>query len=151
MNHRLTTTLLLFCLSNIALAAELTVSDPWVREAPPGAAALAAYMLVANPGDSEQVITAISSPISDHVEMHRTLFNDGVASMQQQPSIAIPAGGQLAFEPGGYHIMVMSPPPLKAGDRVPFTLQLGNGDSVTIDAQVRRVMGGKGHAHHHQH
>jgi len=132
-----------------ASAAELTVNDPWVREAPPGAAAIAAYMVLENPGNTEQVLTAVSSPISDDVQIHRTIHSDGVARMEQQHSVSIPAGGQLAFESGGYHIMIMQPASLKAGDRVAFTLQLQDGSTVSVDAEVRRVMGADPHQHHH--
>ena len=132
-----------------ASAAEITVIDPWVREAPPGATAIAAYMVLENPGDSEQVLTAVSSPISDDVQIHRTIHRDGVASMVQQHSVSIPAGGQLAFESGGYHIMIIDPKRVKAGDRVAFTLQLQDGSTVSVDAEVRRVMGADPHQHHH--
>ena len=146
----LLTLLALFTLASApTFAADLNVSDPWIREAPPGASVVAMYMLLQNPGDTEQVLTAVSSPASDTVEIHRTLHLDGIASMEQQHSVSIPAGGQLAFEAGGYHIMVINPAPLKAGDKVPFTLQMQDGSSVVIEAEVRRVMGGDPHQHHH--
>jgi len=141
---------LLLATSSLAGAADLKVSDPWVREAPPGASALAAYMVLENSGNTVQVLTAISSPVSDSVEIHRTIITDGVARMVQQQSVTIPPGEKVTFESGGYHIMVMNPPALKAGERVPFTLQLQDGGTVDIDAEVRRVMGGQhNHQHHH--
>ena len=140
---------LLALISSLASAAELTISAPWVREAPPGAAAMAAYMILKNPGTTEQILTAISSPISDNIQMHNTVHNNGVASMVQQPTLSIPAGGQLAFAPGGYHIMIMDPTPLKVGDKAPFTLQLQDGSTITVEAEVRRVMGADPRQHHH--
>jgi len=149
MNLRPTLFTLLAIVSTLASAADLNVNDPWVREAPPGASAIAAYMVLENPGATEQVLTEVSSPISDNVQIHRTIHSDGVARMEQQHAVSIPAGGQLAFESGGYHIMIMNPAPLKAGDKVPFTLQLQDGSTVTIEAEVRRVMGADPHQHHH--
>lgn len=140
---------LLLATSTLASATGLKIFDPWVREAPPGASALAAYMVLENSGDTVQVLTGISSPVSDSVEIHRTIITDGVARMVQQQSVTIPPGEKLTFESGGYHIMVMNPPALKAGERVPFTLQLQDGSTVDINAEVRRVMGGQHNPQHH--
>lgn len=140
---------LLIIVSSLASAAELTVSDAWIREAPPGASAIAAYMVLENPGTTEQVLTTISSPISDNIQMHNMVYQNGVASMQQQHTISIPAAGQMVFAPGGYHIMIMDPKPLKAGDSVPFTLHLQDGSTISAEAEVRRVMGADPHQHHH--
>lgn len=151
MSLRSTLLVLLTVISSLASAAEITVSDAWVREAPPGASAIAAYMVVDNPGTDEQVLTGVSSPVSDNIQMHNMSYTDGVARMEQQLSIAIPAGGQLVFEPGGYHLMIMDPKPLKAGETVPFILELQDGSTIRMEAEVRRVMGADPHQHHHHH
>ena len=148
----LVTLLLALVLINTSISAsasDITVSDPWVREAPPGASALAAYMVVENHGPTERVLSAVSSPISNMVEMHRSLYRDGIASMEQQQQITIPPAGTVEFAAGGYHVMVMNPAPLKAGDQAAFTLHFKNGETITVEAEVRRVMGGQGHQHHH--
>ena len=149
MTTRSLLTLLLLATASFSSAAEITVTDPWVREAPPGATAIGAYLVLENSGDNERVLIAVSSPISDTVEIHRTIQTDGVARMEQQHAIIIPAGGRVVFEPGGFHLMIIGPGPVKAGDTVPFTLKMRDGGSVTMDAEVRRVMGGDAHQHHH--
>ena len=148
MMQRLTLIALLTLLCSPTFAAELQVIDPWVREPPPGATVVGAFMELKNPGNDAIVIEAVSSPISDSVEMHRTVHSDGMARMVPQTTLTVPAGGSLVLEPGSYHLMIMNPPRLKAGDRVALTLQLADGSGVAIDAEVRRTVGG-GHQHHH--
>jgi copper(I)-binding protein len=130
-------------------AAELQVVDPWVREPPPGASAVGAFMVLKNTGNEPAVIEAITSPIGDAVEMHRTLYSGGMARMVPQNSLTVPANGELVLKPGSYHIMVIRPPALKDGEHVALELELADGSRVPVDAVVRRKAGGGHHHHHH--
>lgn len=129
----------------------LTVADPWVREGPPNARVLAGYMLIRNPSDRAETVMGASSPAFHSVEMHRTVLDEGVARMVEQERLQIPAGGQLALEPGGYHLMLMGAQrPLLAGDTVEIVLDLGGGRQVNVKAPVRKAADA-GQAHHHHH
>lgn len=125
-------------LSGAAHAAELMVKDRWIREAPPTATALAGYMVIHNGGDSDRVLVAAESPLFGEVQLHRTVMEEGMAKMIHQPSITIPAGGSLTFEPNGYHLMLMKPKqPLKAGDEVEITLTFEDGTTLPLSYEVR--------------
>lgn len=57
-------------------------------------------------------------------------------------SVAAPAHGKVAFAPGGYHLMCVSPTPLiKRGQSVPVTLRLQNGETVGARFPVRGAAG----------
>jgi len=53
--------------------------------------------------------------------------------------VALAAGSQVKFMPGGYHIMLMGlKQPLKAGDRFPLTLKFAKAGSVTVEVLVEK-------------
>ena len=58
--------------------------------------------------------------------------------MRRQDTVKIPAGGQVAFAPGGYHLMLLS---LKAsqtvGQKVPVTLVFDNGRKARVQLTVQ--------------
>ena len=128
---------------------ELQVSEPWVREAPPASRVLAAYLTLVNTGDNTIIIPAISSPDFENAEIHRTLIEDGIARMLPVKQLKVPANGQLALEPGGYHLMLFEPRrPLTAGESVTLVIQRNNGEQITAVAPVIRKTG-EDHSHHH--
>lgn len=131
--------LALFSASSLA-DSNLVVSDAWVREAPPGAAMLAAYMTISNRGPAPRVLTGVESPNFSHVMLHRSVVIDGIARMIHQDALEIPAGGSLVLEPGSYHLMMPAPADrLERGDCVEFTLHMKNGESLAVRATVKRA------------
>jgi copper(I)-binding protein len=154
MRCRTTLIALLAALSLVAsqpAAAGLVVESPWVAEAPPTARVLAGYMRITNPGEAPVTVTAVSSPDFDSAELHRTVLEDGVASMQPVAQLEIPASGSITLEPGGLHLMLFNPrQPLQAGDTVTLILSHSDGACVTLSAPVVRRTGA-GHDHHHHH
>lgn len=134
-----------------AQADELTVTGAWVREGPPTTQVLAGYAQIANPGIQEITIVGASSPQFETVEIHRTEIVDGMARMIAQPQLVVQAGGNVTFEPGGLHLMlIQAQQPLVSGDHVEINLQLTNGTRQRVDAEVRPGMDeGMDHSHHH--
>lgn len=130
--------------------ADLDIQEPWIREAPPTASVLAAYMVINNHGDSPVEITAITSPDFDHTELHQTRVEDGMARMIPVKRLEIPTAGTVSLEPGGMHLMLFTPNrPLREGDAVTLVIQQRNGDPVTVKAPVLRKTGGMDHQQHH--
>lgn len=127
-------------------AGQLMVENAWIREAPPGATALAGYMTVMNKGDTPRVLVGASSPAFGMVMLHRTVMEGGMAKMVHQKAITIPAKGSVTFEPNSYHLMLMKPKQvLKAGDLVEITLKFKNGETMTVTHKVKAGAGGMGH------
>ena len=131
---------------------ELVIRDAWVPEAPPTAPAMAAYMVLENGSDEPRAIRSAEAPGFDRVELHLSKMEDGLAKMIEQDRIVVPANGEQALEPGGYHIMLIGIQERRlAGDVVPVTLHFENGETRVVDAPVKkRTMGGHG-MHHHGH
>ena len=136
-----------------ALAESLNISNAWVRQGPPTAQVLAAYMTLENPGAQAIAITGASSPQFETVEIHRTEIVDGMARMIPQERLTVPAGGRVALEPGGLHLMLINAKqPLAADATVQIELRFEGGGSVSVAAPVRADAGmheGMDHSHHH--
>ncbi len=144
--------LTLFFLASSAWASSMhgiEAHDPWVREAPPTARVLAAYLQLHNHGDKMRTLVSVESPAFKRIELHRSEEKDGMATMARVMKIMIPAHGKVSFEPGSLHIMLINPlAPLKSGDKVDLTLHFADGSSLAVSADVRR---GAAHdmKHHH--
>ena len=121
----------------------VVVRDAWVREAPPGAAVLAAYFTLENPGSKAEKLVAVSCPDFNKVEIHATEIRDGVARMRALTALSIPPHAEVKLAPGGYHLMLLQPQrALVAGMNVKLQLRFESGTRLTVIAPVRRAESG---------
>jgi periplasmic copper chaperone A len=128
----------------------LIFENVWIAEAPPVSKVLAGYMNIKNTGDKDQTIISAQSDDFESVEFHRTIEKNGMASMQHQATLLIPAGSHLMFKPGDYHIMLFKPVrKLRAGDKSGFRFQLENGHSINAIAIVKKASVENTHQQHH--
>lgn len=126
----------------------IEISDAWVNEAPPTVKVLAGYLTICNDSDNPVNLTAVKSPDFEKTEFHLTIIRDGVASMQKQNEIIIPAHSDFSFSPGKYHLMLFNPAHVvKNGDSISLNLSFSNGKSVTVEAEIKR--GDREEHHHH--
>ena len=125
-----------------ATAADTTlrIHEPYIRLAPPGAAATGAFMRIENTGAADRTLIKAESPAAKSVELHTHLNENGVMKMREVPGIAIKARGQTELKPGSFHVMLIGMTRvLQAGDTVPITLNFDNGDKQQINAPVRSI------------
>ncbi len=139
MRHLLTGAMLVLLTPLAGADGGLSVDDAWVREAPPGAPMLAAYLVIRNTGDTDARLVAVESPDFAHVMLHQTEMVGGVARMSHEDSLAIPAHGSVRLQPGGHHLMMPAPNTrLQAGDKVTFLLHFADDSCMAITAVVRK-------------
>ena len=113
-------------------------SEPWVREAPPTATLMAAYVTLENPSTDDLEVVGASSPQFQAVQLHEIVEVDGMTKMQEAKSLALPAKGTLVFKPGSTHVMLITPlKPLKPGDVVEIVFKFAKGGKKTVKAPVR--------------
>lgn len=118
------------------------VTGPWIREAPPGMAMSAGYLVLHNPSSRELVLTGASSPDFGEVEFHNTVTENNVSRMRQERQVPVPAGGSVDFVPGGRHLMLMQPSRnLRVGDQVTIRLVFADGSELHFTATVQRQAG----------
>lgn len=75
---------------------------------------------------------------SDMGDMSGNSDMGGMMRMQEVPSIAVPAGGTVMLEPGGYHLMLIDlAAPLTAGQTFDVTLEFSSGEKLVVPVEVR--------------
>jgi copper(I)-binding protein len=84
-------------------------SDLWLREAPPNARMLAAYVTLNNTTGDALTLTGAYAPDFGMAEIHKTVEVDGVLRMREQERLPLPAASTISMKPGGLHIMLMMP------------------------------------------
>jgi copper(I)-binding protein len=137
------------CASTPAPAAETTpaadaveITDAWVKSADEGMSA--AFGELTNSSGEDVTVVSAETEASSMLELHETVENEaGEMVMRQiEGGFVIPAGGSLALEPGGNHIMLMDlTAPLQAGDEVSFTLTFSDDSTFEFTAPVKDYSG----------
>lgn len=128
------------------------VLDPWVREAPPQASAMAAYMTIENVKKTALKLTGARSPQFARVEIHEIVTENGMARMQEVKALTLAPGGKLVLEPGSTHVMLIGPKkPLPAGAPVELTLLWADGSKTLVKTAVRPRDGREHHHDNHEH
>ncbi|WP_102192966.1 copper chaperone PCu(A)C [Microbacterium aurantiacum] len=120
----------------------VTIEDAWVKSAAEGMSA--AFGTLVNSGDEDVTVVSVESDASPMLELHETVENEaGEMIMREiEGGFVIPAGGELALEPGGSHIMLMSlTEPLQAGDEATFTLTFSDDSTYEFTAPVKDFSG----------
>jgi len=121
-------------------AAQVTVSDAWFRALPASLPA-GGYFTLHNNGTAVQ-LTAAQSPACGTLMLHRSTRTGGMDSMMMVGSVIVPAGGTIAFSPGGYHLMCTSPKSaMTPGGQVPVTFRFSDGTTTTARFDVRNASG----------
>ncbi len=119
---------------------KLSFKQVWIAEAPPVSKVLAAYMQIENTTDKDIQVVSVDTDAFSSTAFHRTIYKDGMASMQHQTSMNITAGSSLELKPGSFHMMLFNPvKPLSAGDKVLFTFALDNGEKIMVTATVKKA------------
>ncbi len=116
----------------------LHVQDAWARPANAGSNG-AAYFTIQNPGKTEDALLSASASIAQAAELHLSSMNsEGTMTMQPQASVAVPAGEDVAFKPGGLHVMLVNlQRDLKIGDAFQLELEFQNAGTQIITVEVK--------------
>lgn len=128
-------------IAGTAAAADVSVSDAWIRVLP-GDAPAGGYFVLRNNGDRPIVLTGADSPDYGHIMMHMTTEKGGMSAMRAMKQVEIPAHGKVTFAPGGRHLMLMhARHPIEPGASVPITLELKDGGKVPAVFEARGPAG----------
>jgi copper(I)-binding protein len=129
--------LLAFCAC--ANAAQVSVTQAWFR-ALPGALPAAGYFIVHNSSTSEVTITGAKAKECNNMMLHQSTNMGGMSGMAMMAKVSVPAGGSVAFSPGGFHLMCEGAK-LKVGGKVPVALSFSDGTSQVVTFAVRNAKG----------
>ena len=123
-------------------AGDPEVSEAWARSSAAGQDDGAAYLVVVGgPEDDRLVGVTVPPEVAASVELHETVAAEGGAgtmTMREVDGVDVPAGATVAFEPGGYHVMLLGlAEPLVAGESFPIDVAFAGGATRTVTAEVR--------------
>lgn len=117
----------------------LVVDGAWVRASIGDSRVSAAYLSIANRGESADRLVGVAAERAGHAMIHRSLVVDGVVKMRHVDAVKVPPGGSIRLEPGGLHVMLMGVSSrLEAGERISLTLVFERAGEVELSVPVRR-------------
>lgn len=105
----------------------IQIENAWIREAPPGASAMAGYMTIHNHSAKNIILHEARSSGFKAIEFHRSVEENGLYKMVPHLHLHIASSDKIELKPGDYHLMMFNPQhPLKAGDKVEVELRFSN-------------------------
>ncbi|OAJ58020.1 hypothetical protein A6V36_03470 [Paraburkholderia ginsengiterrae] len=115
----------------------ISVKDAWVRWLPNNLPA-AAYVTLVNASDKPVDLVDISSNDYGDAMLHQTVSNGSSQKMVMVDKLTVPAHGQVAIAPGGYHVMLEDAKHKVApGDTVHLTLKFSDGETLDTPFAVK--------------
>ena len=118
---------------------ELYVGGAWTRPTPAGGLA-AVYFLLGNGTSQADALLSASTQAARVTEMHRSMsMGDESDAMMMTPidRVGLAAGQQVAFEPGGYHLMLFDlQQDLVEGDHFTLIMHFEQAGELEIDVAV---------------
>lgn len=117
----------------------VSAHEAWARPAPLGEIS-AAYLVLQNTGPADALI-GVSTDVAGVAEMHENvrLGAEGDALMMMSPveRIALPSGGEVVLEPGGYHVMLFDlQRELVVGEYFTLLLQFEHAGTVHVEVSI---------------
>lgn len=116
----------------------IEVSNVWARPSQMMAGNGAVYMNISNNSGQDDRLVSASSSVAETVEIHQTTMVDDVMKMAPVEGIEVPADGEAALEPGGYHIMLINlVEDFMPGDTFSVTLNFEHAGEISVDVTVQ--------------
>src|SRR5471032_1199300 len=122
-------------MTGVANAAPLDITGAWFRSLP-GKLPAGGYFTAQNNGRRDVSITGARSDACGMLMIHQSSNKGGMSGMDMMDTVKVPAGGQVQFAPGGYHLMCEGAK-MKIGTRVPVLINLSDGTAVAVAFEVR--------------
>ncbi len=131
---------------------DLAIIHPMMPAPAANAKVAGGYMVIDNKGTADDKLLSVSSDIGV-AQIHKSAVDaNGMATMTEQPEVAVPAGQTVVFEKGGLHVMFMDiKTPVKEGDMVPVTLTFEKAGPLKVEFMVEKrqtEMQGMDHSQH---
>ena len=108
-----------------------------VVSVPPNPSQAAIYFTIENSSDTDDALLKAASPAAGKAELHHSMTEGGMASMDEQAKVDLPAGETVTFEAGGLHVMLTDlEEPLEVGGTLDLTLSFAQAGDHTISVKV---------------
>ncbi|MEG8039548.1 copper chaperone PCu(A)C [Sphingomonas sp. LR60] len=120
-----------------AQSAAPVANDGYVRlAAVPGRPAAGYFAL--RGGMKDTTLVRVEAPGVSRAEMHGSKMTaNGMVTMESLANVPVPAKTDVAFAPGGRHVMLFDVPhTVTPGSRLPLTLRFADGAATQVEAKV---------------
>lgn len=112
------------------------VEQAWVRLPAAASQPAAGYFRMEASGPRE-VITSISSPEAERIEMHMSTTENGISRMVRIDKAHADQATRIAFEPGGRHLMIFGlNPEIRPGSTLRLDFRFVLAPPVSVEARV---------------
>lgn len=129
------------CAGSQPSSGRLEVLDAWTRPTPATSGEAAIYFVVANGARTDDRLLGGQSASCMAVTVHETTIDDGISRMREATAeaLTVPAGGRLALEPNGLHLMCTGlTAPLVAGDELSIVVGFTTAGRLEIPVRVEQ-------------
>ncbi|MCC8403726.1 copper chaperone PCu(A)C [Paraburkholderia sp. MMS20-SJTN17] len=115
----------------------ISVKDAWVRWLPNNLPA-GGYATLINASDKPIDLVDISSDDYGDAMLHQTVSSGSSKKMVMVDKLTVPAHGQVALAPGGYHVMLEDAKhKIAPGDTVHLMLKFSDGETLSAPFAVK--------------
>lgn len=120
-------------------AAQVAITDGWVRATPAGVPTAAAYLTLTNRGRAPDRLLSARTSAAASAGVHTMSMTGGIMRMRPvEGGLPLPPGGAVTLSPGGDHLMLMGlKRPLPPGARLSLTLRFERAGVVKLSLPVR--------------
>ncbi len=112
----------------------------WARPTFMDTANSAAYALLVNPTDTDDMLVSATTDAAEVVELHEMVIGEDDVMMMSpiEGGIHVPAGRAVRLQPGGLHIMLINTTEmLEEGDTIDITLTFAEMGDVALSVPIR--------------
>ena len=126
------------------------VTNPRVREIPPGVEVTAGYLEVENYTNINEKLARAESKCFSRIEIHNTFVDeDETVRMEKTNGVIIKPGEKVSLTPGGYHLMLNG---LKCDlseiNEIPIKLYFQKLGKIVVNAKIEKIDGDQSdHSH----
>ena len=115
----------------------ITIDHAWARSTPASAVNGAVFFTIKNAGKADDTLIGAESTVAAKAELHESLMEGGVMKMRPLGDVTVPAGGSVAFKPGGKHVMLFGlKAPLTAGQSFTLVLKFKDAGALTVKVDI---------------
>ena len=120
-------------------APQLGADGAYINLSPISGNPSAGYFVI-HGGPENVALLSVNSPYIQRTEMHETIEENGMSKMRAIESVDVPAGKNIAFKPGGKHLMLWGINQGSVADgKLFFIVTFSNGDSFRVPAVIRKM------------
>ncbi len=115
----------------------LEVLNAKIKLLPPSSKTTVMFLTFKNDGNSDQKVLNVKSSISDDIELHNMIMENGMMKMRATNEILVPKNSSVELKPGGLHVMIFNlKAPLKENEQHEFSIELSNKEIIKFKALV---------------